>query len=74
MKAIRDLRRAGILIQKRFSLFKYNAKLKIQRGQSYDIVSDIDMMNSQVRSLNLLDFSINREKDLFLLDIYSDQS
>jgi hypothetical protein len=74
MKAIRDLRRAGILLQKRFSLLKYNAKLKLQRGQSYDISSDIDMMNSQIRSLNLLDFSINREKDLFLLDIYSDQS
>lgn len=32
------------------------------------------MMTSQVRSLNLLDFSTNREKDIFLLDIYSDQS
>jgi hypothetical protein len=31
-------------------------------------------MTSQVRSLNLLDFSTNREKDIFLLDIYSDQS
>jgi hypothetical protein len=72
MKAVRDLRRAGILIQKRFSLLKYNAKLKLQRGQSYDPTSDIDMMNSQIRSLNLLDFSANKEKDIFMLDIYSD--
>lgn len=72
MKAVRDLRRAGILLQKRLSLLKYNAKLKFQRGQGYDPSSDIDMMNSQIRSLNLLDFSANKERDLFLLDIYSD--
>lgn len=72
MKAVRDLRRAGILIQKRCSLLKYNAKLKLQRGQGYDPTSDIDMMNSQIRSLNLLDFSANKEKDIFMLDIYSD--
>jgi len=72
MKAVRDLRRAGILLQKRISLFKYNAQLKMQRGQGYDPTADINMMTNQVRSMNLLDFSVNKEKEIFLLDIYSD--
>lgn len=74
MKAVQEIRRAGILIGKRLSLFKYNVQLKMQRGQGYSPNSDLSMMSAQIRSMNLLDFSVNRQKDLFLLDIYSDQT
>ena len=74
MKAVRELRRAGILLGKRMSLFRYNLSLKLQRGQGYDPVADVTMMTNQTRSLNLLDFSLNKEKDLYLVDIYSDQT
>jgi len=29
-------------------------------------------MSSQIRSLNLLDFSVNKESDVFMVDIYND--
>jgi hypothetical protein len=44
MNAIKEIRRAGILMSKRFSLFKYNIKLRMQRGEGYDIKSDVEMM------------------------------
>jgi hypothetical protein len=31
-------------------------------------------MSSQHRSLNLLDFNHNRERDLFMIDVYSDST
>ena len=32
------------------------------------------MMSSQIRSLNLLDFSVNKESDVFMVDIFNDQT
>lgn len=72
MKVVTEMRRAGILIQKRVSLFKYNLGLRLRRGQGYDPLSDTRMLDSEVRSMNLLDFS--SKKDLFLIDEYSDST
>lgn len=44
----------------------------MQRRELYDPSADISMMLNEVRSMNLLDFNRNRQKDLFLCDIYSD--
>jgi hypothetical protein len=41
MKLVRDIRRAGILVEKRLRLFKYNAQVRTDRGQSYDIGADV---------------------------------
>lgn len=73
MKTFQDLRRAGILMKKRFQLFQYNFGLKLKSGQSYDIARDSEM-NNQHRSLNLLDFNNNRDRDLFMIDVYSDST
>jgi hypothetical protein len=72
MKAIVEMRRAGILLRKRISLLRYNIGLRVSRGQGYDPQSDMAMIGSQVRSMNLLDFST--KQDHFLIDEYSDST
>lgn len=74
MDIIQNLRRIGILGRKRFSLFKYNVKHKFQRGEGYDFEKDEHMLLGQLRSLNLLDFTTSAERELYLIDIYSDQT
>ena len=55
-------------------LRRYEFNLKTQGGKNPN--AGIDTMNMQVleKSLNLLDFERNREKDLFMLDVNSDRS
>jgi hypothetical protein len=45
MKLVRDIRRAGVVLEKRVRLFKYNAQVRFQRGQGYDIEADTEMMD-----------------------------
>ena len=73
-RCTREVRRAAILANKRWSLFQYNVALKQKQGGVYNPGGDAYMMERQQRSLNLLDFSANQDKDLFLIDIYSDRT
>ena len=72
-KVVSNLRRVGILAKKRASLFKYNLHHRVTRGDAFDFSADTRMLTEQGRSLNLLDFSQNGARELFLCDIYSDQ-
>lgn len=74
IRFFKSFRRAAILARKRLDYFHYNVKLKQKRGSVYDPVADVYMMQNQQRSMNLLDFNANRDKDLFLIDINSDQT
>ena len=56
MKAIKELRRLGITLKKRYSLFMYNVKLKKQLGM-YDVSSEKIIAQEQKRVMNLFDFS-----------------
>lgn len=71
MKLAKDLRRAGIRIRKRLSLFQYNVQLKRQLGM-YDPRAESQMLSTGVRSMNLFDFSNGKMADYYLLDDYSD--
>ena len=74
-KIIREGRRTWLLHKKRMNLRWYELQVKTQQmGKNPD--AGIEVMNMQVRekSLNLLDFERNREKDLFMLDVNSDRS
>ena len=66
---VRDTRRALLRYRKKLDLKQYDFKVKTQMGA-------IETMNMQQRqrSLNLLDFERNREKDLFMIDVNSDRS
>ena len=72
MKAAKELRRMGIMLKKRLSLFKYNFQLKKSMGM-YDLEQEVNLIESQKRSLNLYDFTSNRS-DFYLLDEFSDAS
>ena len=73
-RVAKELRRAKILTQKRISYFKYNVQLKRERRDTYNLGMDVNMFEMQQRSVNVLDFDTNRDKDLYLLDIYSDRT
>jgi hypothetical protein len=73
MKLAKDFRRAGVMLRKRISLFKYNLNLKRQIGV-YSPEQDSNMLMEGTRSLNLFDFSSGRMADFYLLDDYSDAS
>jgi len=70
---VKDIRKTGIVIRKRFSLFKYNMQMKRQVG-IYDPDIESQMLNQGVRSMNLFDFSNGKMADYYLLDDYSDAS
>lgn len=70
MEFVKFIRRGVINSRKRFNLFKYNINYKMERGQFYDLEHDIKSLNTQIRSINLFDFS--KQEDLYLLDEYSD--
>jgi hypothetical protein len=72
MRTLISLRRSAILLKKRMDLFNYNASVRLNRRQPYDIAADIKMMESEVRSMNILDFNRNPKKDIFLLDEFND--
>jgi hypothetical protein len=69
MRSIKEIRRGLIMAQKRFSLFKYNIKFRMERGAFYDIGHDIEGLKKE-KSLNILD--LKSKKEFFLLDKYSD--
>ena len=53
---------------------KYRMKMRLGRGLSHEAIHDAILMQVGIKSLNLLDFERNREKDLFLCDINSDRT
>ena len=53
---------------------KYKMKMRLGRGLSGEAIQDSVLMQVGNKSLNLLDFERNREKDLFLCDISSDRT
>ena len=57
------------MARKRFDLFKYNVKFRIQRGALYDLQHDIEGLQKE-KSLNILDMA--SKKEFFLLDKYDD--
>ena len=73
-KLVREGRRAILLQQKRLNLFRYNIAVKSQMGRNPDALQDAMQMQVNHKSMNLLDFERNREKDLFMLDVNSDRS
>ena len=73
MRVAQDLRRVSILARKRFSLFKYNLKMKREVGM-YDPGKEQQMIEQSIRSLNLFDFSSGKVGDFHLLDDFSDAS
>ena len=72
MKGVQALRRATILVGKKFSLFKYDLQHRMKRGETYSPGADFNQMTTGVRSMNLLDFSRKAEKEIFMLDKYTD--
>jgi len=72
MNWVKQVQRSLLISKKRFSLLKYNALQRFSGGQLYDPSSE--MNDSLQKSLNLLDFDANNDKDLFMLDEYSDRS
>ena len=73
MKLAQDLRRVGIIMKKRVSLFKYNFKMKKELG-AYDPMREQQMIESTPRSLNLYDFRAGKVGDFYLMDEFSDAS
>lgn len=73
-RLVREGRRVVLLQQKKLSLAKYNFKVKTQMGQNPDAFQDAVLMSIRHKSMNLLDFENNREKDLYLMDVNSDRS
>lgn len=67
------MRRLGIVARKRYSLFKYHLKMKQELG-FYDPSQESKMIEKDLRSLNLFDFSSGKMADFHLLDDYSDAS
>ena len=55
-------------------MFRYNIAAKTQMGKNPDALKDAFQMQTNHKSLNLLDFERNGERDLFLLDVNSDRS
>ena len=53
---------------------KYKVKMKVGRGLSSEALQESILLQVGIKSLNLLDFERNREKDLFLCDINSDRT
>ena len=70
MRGVQELRRGLIMAQKRYELLKYNIKYRMERGHFYDMEADLATLQSNHRSLNLLD--LGRKKEFFLLDHWSD--
>ena len=48
--------------------------MRIGRGLSGESLQESVLLQVGIKSLNLLDFERNREKDLFLCDINSDRT
>ena len=69
MYAAKQLRRALLVTRKRLNLFKYNFNLKM--SSNYGVEKDQELLASH-RSINLLDFETNTERDLYLCDVHSD--
>lgn len=63
-----------MITKKRLNLNMYSMSVKSQMGQNPNFLQDAMMMTVKQKSLNLLDFERNREKDLFMLDVNSDRS
>jgi hypothetical protein len=72
MKGVRALRRVSLLMGKKFSLFKYDLQHRMERGSTYSPDADVSQMSAGVRSMNLLDFSRKADKEIFMLDSYTD--
>lgn len=73
-KVVRESRRLFMISRKKLSLYKYNLQIKTQMGKNPDAFQDALRMTVSHKSLNLLDFARNRDKDLFLLDVNSDRT
>lgn len=73
-RTVKEGRRLFLLQKKRLSLAKYNFEAKSQMGRNADAMQDAMLMTINHKSLNLLDFEKNREKDLFMMDVNSDRS
>lgn len=71
---VKETRRSLLNQRKRMSLAWYEFTVKTQMGRNPDAAIDSYKMQVMQRSLNLLDFERNREKDLFMVDVSSDRS
>lgn len=70
MEVVKLFRRNLINARKRFNFFKFNLEYRWQRGNMYDIGHDIQSLQKEHRSINILDFS--RKEDFYLIDEFSD--
>ena len=72
MELVKAWRRTAFLSRKRLQLLKYTFQHRMNSENLVDQKSDYGQTSEKQRSVNLLDFGIEKDRELYMLDIYSD--